>query len=387
MRLGFYIPVLDDKPAGVGVYIEEVCSRLVRLFPGCVVFTGTPDGQREWLRGVKVVPISRDSFPQVGLARGLRRRAKRLTWLASRCAWELPRHGVDVLFSPVQEGPLVGSTPSVVVMHDITALKFPDGYDRGTVAQTRWVLPRMLRRAHKVVAVSQNTRDDIISEFRLAPRQVEVVGEGYDRSVFFPRSATDIAAVTAAHGLNTRYLLYAGTFSKHKNVGLVVEALARLGPSFGDVHLALVGRSDVGAGAELDALVTRLGLQPRVHRLGYVTRDSLATLMSGAACFAYPSRYEGFGLAPLEAMACGAPVIASRVASLPEVVGEGGRLVEPGVESWASALQATLAQDRASASRAAVTQAARFDWDDAAARLAQIISSAAVSGSSYERAE
>jgi glycosyltransferase involved in cell wall biosynthesis len=111
-----------------------------------------------------------------------------------------------------------------------------------------------------------------------------------------------------------------------------------------------------------------------VKVLGYVSRDSLAALMSEAAAFVYPSRYEGFGLAPLEAMACGAPVLASNVASLPEVVGVGGTLVTGETpEVWGRAIERVLLADRSSVRRGALEQAARFQWDDAAAALLDVL--------------
>ncbi len=370
MRVGLYIPVLDDRPAGVGVYIEEICSRLVRLNPDVIVFTGTPEAKRDWLDPGQVRPLGRRLVPQLPGLEGARRRARRLRWLMSDVAAVLPAEGVDVLFSPVQEGPLVGSVPSVVVMHDLTALKFPEAYGRLTVLQTRWLVPRMLRRAAAVVAVSSNTRKDLLETFKLDPSRIEVIGEGFDRSAFRPRSADEVAAATKAHGVTGRYLLYAGTFSRHKNLGLVARALAALGAEAADVSLVLVGRKDAGAFAEFGTLVREVGLAGRVVTPGYVSRDELAALMSGAAAFVYPSLYEGFGLAPLEAMACGAPVIASDVASLPEVVGPGGRLVGSTSPShWAAEIGTTLRASRAGLSQAATKQASRFDWEAAAAAV------------------
>lgn len=371
MRIGLYIPVLDDHPAGVGVYIEEICSRLVRAHREVVVFTASTTARRRWLEGVEVLPLGRRWFPRVPLLEGLRRRARRLRWLASEVATALPRAGVEVLFSPVQEGPLVGRVPSVVVVHDLTALRFPDAYDRGTVAQTRWVLPRMLAHARAVVAVSDNTRRDVLDQFRLEPEKVKVVGEGCDRAIFRPRSPNEVSDTRARYGVPADYLLYAGTFSRHKNLGLVARALSTLPRA---LTLVLVGRRDAGVAAEFDALIERLGLQSRVLTPGYVSRDELAALMSGARAFVYPSRYEGFGLAPLEAMACGAPVVASKVASLPEVVGSGGRLVdsdEPG--AWAEAIASVVAADRKALSAVALRQAAGFDWDVAVGSLSTLL--------------
>jgi glycosyltransferase involved in cell wall biosynthesis len=383
VRLGLYIPVLDERPAGVGVYIEEVCSRLVAQVRDVVVFTGTPAVPRPWLKEVEVRPLGRRLLAGMSGLEGPRRRARRLRWLMTSAAGELPAAGVDVLFSPVQEGPLVGAVPSVVVMHDLTALKYPEAYGRLTVAQTRWLVPLMLRRAAAVVAVSANTKRDVLETFHLPEAKVHVIGEGFDRAVFRPRSEQEIEAARTAHGIVGPYLLYAGTFSRHKNLGLVLRALATLGAESERLQLVLVGRKDAGAFEEFRALASALGLEGRVVTPGYVSRDELAALMSGADAFVYPSRYEGFGLAPLEAMACGAPVVASAVASLPEVVGEGGVLVpsaEPG--DWAAALREVLAAPREAMAARALSQSRRFDWDEAASKLLLLLQSVVSRGAS-----
>ena len=371
MRLGLFIPLLDERPAGVGVYIEEICSRLVAKNPDVVVYTGSPDVRRPWLEVERVRSFGRSGLPRLPALDGVRRRARRLRWLSGPVDRALREDRVDVFFSPVQEGPLNWSGPSVVVVHDLTAIKFPEAYAWPTVAQTRWVLPRMLRRCAKVVAVSENTKRDVVDTFELPPTLVEVIGEGFDRTVFRPRSAEDVRAVTTRLAISGRYLLYAGTFSLHKNLALLARAMASL-PA--DVSLVLVGRKDAGAFEAFEVEAKRCGTWHRVVTPGYVSRDELAALMSGAAAFVYPSRYEGFGLAPLEAMACGAPVVASNVASLPEVVGHGGRLVSsdsPAV--WGEELRSLLTDDRGLLSTRATRQAARFDWDFAVAQLMALL--------------
>lgn len=379
MRVGVYVPVLDERPAGLGVYIDAVCSRLVRRGLDLVFFTGTPDVGRPWLDQSRVRPVgARGALLNASRVGRALQRASRVRWLMIDAARELPAHGVDVLFSPVQECPVLRSVPAVVVMHDLTPLKRPAAHAWLTVARMRWALPQMLRRATAIVAVSQNTRNDLVETFALDPRRIQVIGEGYEPSVFRPRSAAEIREVTSRHAITGPYLLYAGTFSRHKNLNVLPRALAQLGPQHQGLSLVLLGRKDTGAFAAFEAEARAAGVRDRIVVPGYVTRDELATLMSGAAAFVYPSLYEGFGLAPLEAMACGAPVVASDVASLPEVVGTGGVLVaSPDAASWSAALGKILAGDRDVVSRAAIAQAARFDWDDAVDRILNVLGSVA----------
>ncbi|MFZ5443814.1 MAG: glycosyltransferase family 4 protein [Myxococcota bacterium] len=362
MRPGFLVPFLDPRPAGVGIYIEEIGRRLCARLPGTIVYTPRPERLPSWLapEQLRVIPSGR---PSLGLA-GAQRRLARLAWLAGPARLAFARDGVDVFLSPVAEGPLFPGVPSVLVVHDLTALRYPEGYQRATVLQTRWGLPLMARHAAALVAVSENTRRDLVRELGLPAAKITVVGEGYDAATFFPRGAEAIAAVRAKFALTQPYLFYAGTLSRHKNLALVLEALAALTPEFPTLEFVHAGRRDVGIGGELERAAARLGVSARYRSLDYVSRDELATLMSGCAAFVYPSRYEGFGLAPLEAMACGAPVVASRVASLPEVVGAGGALVDEG-EPWAGPMGRVLRGPRGEWTARARAQASRFDWDRA----------------------
>lgn len=373
MRIGLYAPVFDAKPAGVGVYIDAVCSRLVERNPDCVLITQTPEHRPAWASRLPLIRIPRASLAPARVA-GLARRAARLAWLASGAHLALRRHGVDVLFSPVQEGQAFGATPQVVVLHDLTALQVPEAYARAHVLETRHGLPLVLRHARRVIAISESTRRDLEEAFGIGGHKVAVVTEGYEKEVFRPQPA---AAVRARLGLPERYLLYAGTYSRHKNLKLLPGMLRRLRGA-DEVGLVLVGRRDAGAAAELDAEVAAQGVAGRVKNAGYVSREDLAALMSGAAAFVFPSRYEGFGLAVLEALACGAPVVASRVASLPEVVGEAGWLVEgEDPEAWARAVEEALGSDRAAAAERARAQAGKFDWDRAAAQILETIQESA----------
>jgi glycosyltransferase involved in cell wall biosynthesis len=376
VRIGLYVPVFDQRPAGVGVYVDAVCSRLVEKNPDCVLITQTPENRPGWASRLPMVRVPRASLAPERVA-GPARRAARLLWLASAAHLELLRHGVDVLFSPVQEGQTFGRTPQVVVMHDLTALRVPEAYARGHVEETRLWLPLVLRHCAKVVAISESTKRDVAELFGLDGAMVQVVGEGFDREVFQPAPPAEQKRVRQTYRLPERYLLYAGTYSRHKNLKLLPRMLNAL-EGAEDVGLVLVGRRDAGMAAELDAEVAAQGLSARVINAGYVPREDLAPLMSGAAAFVFPSRYEGFGLAVLEALACGAPVVCSAVASLPEVVGEAGWLVkteEP--TDWARAVGEALRSERSAVAKKAQAQAARFDWDGAVDALLETMNRAA----------
>ncbi len=372
MRIGFFVPYLDPRPAGVGVYVEEIGKRLIASNPETVVYTPQPEALPSWLpvEKLRALPVG---FPSLGLAGG-QRRLSRLAWLAGGARRAMKRDRIDVFFSPGPEAPLRVGIPTVMVIHDLTVLRYPEAYQRSTVLQTNYLLPQMARHVSRIVAVSSNTKADLISDFGLDPSKIDVVGEGFDGATFFPRDEAAIGPVKAKFGLRQPYLLYAGTLSRHKNLKIVLQALSELRREFPHLEFVMAGRRDVGMGAELDLEARRLGLEDCFRSLGYVTREELATLMSGCAAFVYPSHYEGFGLAPLEAMASGAPVVASRVASLPEVIGNGGVLVAES-EDWAIALARVLREPRGPQSSRARAQAQRFDWDRAVDQLLSVMHS------------
>lgn len=371
MRLGLYIPFFDSRPTGVGVYVDEVCKRLVRACRDFVVYTANSEVSREWIPSDRVRTFGSSGLPKTSRLDGARRRARRLAWLSGPVKTAVVRDGVDVLFSPVQEGPLVETVPSVVVMHDLTALRFPRAYSIWTVAQTRLLVPLMLQRCSRVIAVSQSTRRDLEVLLGVPNDKTSVVGEGFDPGVFRPYGSADIEGVRARLNINGRFLLYAGTFSRHKNLGAVLRAMRDL-PA--DISFVVVGRRDSGSFAEFELTAKQLGVAGRLRFPGYVERRDLAVLMSAADAFVFPSQYEGFGLAPLEALACGALVVASDVSSLPEVVGSAGVLVRGSAPNdWVDGILKGLSLDRAEVAAAAVKQASQFNWDDAVRLITEVL--------------
>lgn len=370
MRIGYFVPFLDPRPAGVGIYIDEVGKRLCAREPDTIIYAPRPEVMPSWLRPEQLRTLP-SGMPRLGLAGG-QRRLGRLAWLAAGAKRAAIRDQLSVFFSPAPEAPVAMPVPTVMVIHDLTVLRYPEAYQRSTVLQTRHLLPLMAKRVTRLVAVSENTKKDLVADLALDPARIDVVGEGFDAQTFFPRSAEDVAALKQRFELDAPFLLYAGTLSRHKNLKVVLAALAALKDEFPSLEFVMAGRRDVGVGTELDAEAARLGISKRVRSLGYVSRSELATLMSACAAFVYPSRYEGFGLAPLEAMAAGAPVVATRVASLPEVVGTGGELVPEG-QAWAEPIARVLRADRGELARRARQQAEQFDWDRAVDQLLGVL--------------
>lgn len=372
--LALYVPHFDRQPAGLGTYVREMCGRIIERAGHVLLYTETPDSLPEAWDHSK---ITVRSIPTRNIGSPLARTVARQVWLNSVLPLELRRRGAGVLLVPYHDGMIRPSVPQVSVVHDLTPLVVPSSYFHPLLRlHLRHVLPRILS-ASTTVAVSESTRADLVRLLGVPASSVEVVGEGYERGVFRPRSDAEIDDALAATGVRPPYLLYSGTYAAHKNTRLLVEVLRGCLDRGVAMNLVLSGRPDAGDFAPMRREIERLGVGDHVVMPGYVAREHLASLMAGAAAFVFPSLYEGFGLAPLEAMACGAVVIASDRASLPEVVGDGGLLLSPrDVGPWVAAVERVLAdRELSTALRArARRRAETFGWENSGEALWRLVS-------------
>lgn len=232
-----------------------------------------------------------------------------------------------LLWSPNNTGPIAVSR-HVCTIHDLIPLDRPDWFNPRFAAWYRWLMPKLAERLQHVIAVSQFTKERVIELLKVPEDRITVIPNGVDPR-FTPRPAEEVAQVCAAFGLRPRsYVLCVGSLEPRKNLHRLIEA-------WNKIHRDIPADIDlVVAGAQGNALVFRAvalnALPPRIRFTGYVSEEQLPALYSGALLFVYPSLYEGFGLPPLEAMACGTPVLTSSGSSLEEVVGNAAILVNPG---------------------------------------------------------
>lgn len=296
-------------------------------------------------------------------------------------AWEqlvLPTMlGGRVLWSPSNTGPLAVRR-QVVTCHDISQLDDPGSLRRTFASWYQFLLPRLYPRAAAIIAISDFTRQRIIEVLRIDPAKIHVIPHGVGEA-FSPRPPDECAAIREQFGLPERFVLTLGSLQPRKNLARLVEAWQRLPAGTRDgCALAIAG--EAGAGQVFKTLALP-ELPPDIRLLGRVPDESLPALMSAATVFAHPSFYEGFGLPPLEAMACETPVIAGNRTSLPEVVGDAGILFDPfDVEAIAAAL-ASLLDDEERARRLAVagrTRASAFTWQRTAGEVLDVLNTTAV---------
>ncbi len=271
----------------------------------------------------------------------------RRLWTHVRLSREMLAHPPDVLFVPAHVLPLVHPRRSVVTVHDLGYLTYPEAHRAADRRYLDWSTRWNAHQAAAVLADSQATRDDLLRAYGADAGRVHVVYLGRDEDLCREQDPAVLATVRARYGLAERYLLYVGTLQPRKNLARLIAAFARLAAANGgDLQLVLAGRQG-WLYDDLANQVNRLGLAGRVHFPGYVADQDLAALYSGALAFVFPSLYEGFGMPVLEAQSCGVPVMTSSNSSLPEVAGDAALLVDPhDVEAIAAAM-ARLASDPA----------------------------------------
>jgi glycosyltransferase involved in cell wall biosynthesis len=263
-----------------------------------------------------------------------------------------------------------GGYKRVFTVHDLTGLLFPETHKLAVALNHRLIMPLELKTSDAVIAVSENTKHDLIKHFNVDEGRIHVVYEGVD-STF---RSCDTSEVKSKYGLDFPFILYVGTLEPRKNIPRLLNAFKKLVDSGISHRLVVAGRSGWKYAGILES-VGKLGLTGRVVFTGYVPREDLPGLYSLADVFVFPSLYEGFGLPVLEAMACGTPVVCSNTSSLPEVAGDAALTVDPlDVEGLAESMERVLTDGGLADKlrKRGLKQAAGFTWEYAAGKTLKV---------------
>jgi glycosyltransferase involved in cell wall biosynthesis len=327
--------------AGIGTYTREILAAL----SGRARFTIFGPGHR-------AIP-------------GPRFAGRHLLWPG-----RIRRLAPDLFFGPMGQLPLGGiGCPSVLTIHDLAIYIRPEWFPPGQPLSTRLVVPRSIERATSLIAVSRNTARDLASLFDRRLEEITVIHEGVSPA-FQPLPAEQLPALRRRFQLPERFILFVGSIEPRKNLPTLLDAWAALPDR---PELVIAG----GWGWRYEPIrerIERMGTGVRL--LGPIEPADLPGLYNVATALAHPAHYEGFGLTPLESMACGTPVVCSNAASLPEVVGDAALLVDPtDVEGWTAALDRVL-HDPGVASdlrRKGIVRAAEFTWEKAGARTWRVL--------------
>ena len=298
----------------------------------------------------------------------------RILWEQVAQPWAARYDRLDLLHVPVYVGPWNSPCPVVVTVHDLSFFLYPELFRRYNRLYLQALTRRTVARAVRVIADSASTRADILRLLGTPPEKVSVIPAGVGVEMRPIGAAEQMQALRRRYGLPEHIILYLGTLEPRKNLPLLLEAYAQLRRTGCTHRLVLAG----GKGwyyEDIEATVTRLGLREEVLFPGHVPDEELPLWYNAADLFVYPSLYEGFGLPPLEAMACGTPVITSNAASLPEVVGDAGLIVDAhSAPALAEAMAQLLGdpQRRRQLRQAGLARARLFSWRATASKTAAL---------------
>jgi glycosyltransferase involved in cell wall biosynthesis len=345
--LGRYVDGLIGALTGTGVDLAVACQlgdedRYGRLAPGAIIVHG---------------PV------------GLAHRSERLAWEQSGLPVVAEQVGADVIHMPNYSMPLRPGRPTVVTIHDLAFFTDPERYTTMGGMSLKSATKTAARQATRLIVPSNATRDELVRVLGIDQGRIDVAYHGVDHRLFHRPDEAQVSKVTARLGLHGKpYVAFLGSLTPRKNAPALVRGwVAAVGDMEDPPALVLAGGG--GWSEELDEAISSVPARLRLVRPGYLPFADLPGFLGGALVVAAPSRGEGFGLPVLEAMACGAPVLTTYRASLPEVGGQAVAYTEPDADAIAAALRALLddPQRRDALAAAGYTRAQEFTWAASAA--------------------
>lgn len=372
-RVGFDAYFLEHPMTGMGQYATRLWRELARrdeLDARLLLPADAPDFVRD-LAGERGVPIA----PPAGAR--LSKRLRKVWWEQRGVVRAARKARVDLVHIPYFSAPLSQPAPLVVTIHDAIPLVL-DHYAGGRVTRSYLkVVGRASRQAHLILTDSRHAAGDIAKHLGIPLDRIRPIHLAAGDEFTSANGEMDdarIASMRERFGLEGPFVLNVGGFDQRKNLISLIEGFALARPKLDDgLQLVIVGSPHGGNRdlfPDIGPALDRHGLRERVTLTGFVSEEDKLDLYRAATAFVFPSMYEGFGLNPLEAMACGTPVIASNRSSLPEVVGDAGLSVDPTPRALAEAM-VTLLNDEAlrdDLRRRGLKRAAGFSWKETASQ-------------------
>ena len=357
VSIGFDATPLLLPRTGIGNYSLELLRAMQRLAdpPTITLLSNRPLANEFHTLG----KLNTTAFPS------------RWLWMHSRLPQHLTKQSVQLAHFPNNSAPLWSSTPYILTIHDASLFLYPEHHPWQRLLTVRTFLPQAARRAAAIITVSQHAKRELQEILQLPDEKLHVVYEAASERFRKRVTSAEIDTIQHKYNLPADYLLFVGTLEPRKNLPRLLTAYAAMlqaDPTKKQYKLVLAG-SDGWGKETLSEQITALGLQQQVIFLGYVNDNDLPGLYAGATLFIFPSLHEGFGLPPLEAMACGTPVLTSSNSAMSEICGDAAAYVDPRDEDAMTRTLCELLDNRHQLirlGRCGLQRAANFSWDRAA---------------------
>ena len=308
-----------ERPRGVGKALSELIHHLIPLITDWQVCLYTNTNRSENTDFAAPAQIQRIDI------RGDRFNA----WEQVRLPVAALTSRLDLLHCPSQTAPYLAPCPIVLTVHDLIPLRMDDGWSPGEVNRFRKALARSVANARRIIAVSEFTRHDLLCEFRMSEKEIDVIPWGVHSKAHEDIPEEKWRALCQTYGVRSPFFVAFGGDAPRKNVPRILEAMSIFTRTVSrDVQLALIGVTPYME-KKIEAMTNQLGISNNVVSLGYLADETVSFLLMKSEALVYASLNEGFGLPILEAMALGAPVITSNVTSMPEIAGDAAILIDP----------------------------------------------------------
>lgn len=298
---------------------------------------------------------------------------RNLVWLWAGLENELVRAKPDLFHAAAFLGPRHAPCPMLVNVFDTSYITFPQAFDWKWHFYARTVIPRTLKNSAAILTLSEHARGEIARSYAVPRRRIHIVPPGIGQEFRADLDADSVARVRAKYKLGENYLIYVGGRSARKNVPALVEAFALARHALPDLELALAG--PIPHHNPLTPVLAATGAAQAIHELDYVPQDDLPALYAGARAFVYPSKLEGFGIPPVEAMACGAPVISAPNPPMPQVLGDAACFTENDSPGALAAGILRVLQDeslRRTLREHGIHRAKLYTWENSARKTVEI---------------
>nr|WP_257720226.1 glycosyltransferase family 1 protein [Heliomicrobium modesticaldum] len=356
------------RGTGIGTYTYQLCRHLYDLYDAAA-----PERLRLFWPGEEYRQLH---ITQEEVFRLVEQNRERF-WEEVHIPQAIQREKIDLYHVP-QNGiglPASKACKLVVTIHDLIPYICPETVGRGYLRIFLEEMPRILERVDHIIAPSRCTACDLMQIAGVPEEKITVIYEAAE-PIYRPLDkARARAFMQEKYGVSRPYVLYVGGFSPRKNLRLLIHAFHQVRRQLPEDYCLVLPGKQSKEFNDIEIMVTSRGLQEHVHFIGFVGVDDLPWIYNGASVFVYPSLYEGFGLPPVEAMACGTPTLVANVASLPEVAGDGALLFSPVRAGQLEELLFALLTDPALAAELGergLRRAACFSWRQAALSTGEV---------------